>query len=347
MSRGSGAIERKIGDLFASSHDRALDADEVVRVAFALDGAKPTRAMRVSAIRAAHRLIKRLDEMEAEARRLVAEAWKPIDAVLPEIEGNYDNHTKRSDAFHATPQWKIAERLFKERKRIGVKVRFYRREGAPHGHLYAEDESWRATLIGKGRKARLVFHLPDVPPRVWAVSIDRSGVHWFDAEVVRVTERNVIARYGGEVARLDRKRLWQFWAWWRGVMFVSSRSGRIAAQLDELWRRRYGRAEGGPPPAMRMPLAEAIALLGVPANYTRADVIAAFRRKAKTCHPDLGGSAEAFQKLVEARDRLLTSLGEKATEAPAYYPSGATIVWRATRSSGAPRLGAGGQRLLR
>jgi hypothetical protein len=69
-------------------------------------------------------------------------------------------------------------------------------------------------------------------------------------------------------------------------------------------------------------------LLGVPADYTRADVLAAFRRKAKTAHPDAGGSAEAFQKLVEARDRLLASLGEKAPKPPAYAPSGVTLVYR-------------------
>jgi hypothetical protein len=63
---------------------------------------------------------------------------------------------------------------------------------------------------------------------------------------------------------------------------------------------------------MQIPLAEAMALLGVPADYTRDDVIAAFRREAKNAHPDVGGTAEMFRKLVEARDRLLAALGTKA-----------------------------------
>jgi hypothetical protein len=52
--------------------------------------------------------------------------------------------------------------------------------------------------------------------------------------VTRITARNVMVRYAGEIARLDRETLWSWWAFWRGVRFVSSRTGRIAAALDEL-----------------------------------------------------------------------------------------------------------------
>jgi hypothetical protein len=162
-----------------------------------------------------------------------------------------------------------------------------------------------------------------------AVKIDRSGVHWFDAEVLKVTACNVMARYAGEIARLDRDKLWRWWAWWRGVMFVSSRTGRIAAGLEEAWDERYGRAAGGVPPAMRMLLDEARRQLGLPLNYTRADVITAFRRNAKKAHPDRGGTAEMFQKLLEARDRLLAALGTSAPapKPPRFAPSGVTIVY--------------------
>ena len=62
-----------------------------------------------------------------------------------------------------------------------------------------------------------------------------------------------------------------------------------------------GRAAGGVPPVMQMALAEAMTLLKVPANYTTEDIIAAFRREAKKAHPDAGGTAAMFQRLVEAR----------------------------------------------
>ena len=123
-------------------------------------------------------------------------------------------------------------------------------------------------------------------------------------------------------------------------MFVASRTGFIAAALDELWWQRYG-ATGSVPPAMQMPLADAIALLGVPQNYTRDDVIAAFRRAVKKAHPDLGGTADDFRKLVEVRDRLLAALGTSAPppKTPSYYPSGATIVYRSGTRRSNNRLG--------
>jgi hypothetical protein len=112
-------------------------------------------------------------------------------------------------------------------------------------------------------------------------------------------------------------------------MFVSSRSGRIANKLDEIWQRRYGHATGGVPPRMQMPLEQARALLGVPANYTREDVITGFRRAVKKAHPDVGGTAEMFRTLVEARDRLLAALGTSAPapKPPQYAPKGQKIIY--------------------
>jgi hypothetical protein len=215
------------------------------------------------------------------------------------------------------------------------------RSAALIGSFWINTDYWGATTIGKGRGAKLWFHAPDVPVQVWAVEIDRSGVHWFEAEVVRVTERNVIVRYAGDVARLDRRQLWRHWAWWRGVRFVSSRTGYVAGRLDEIWWEHYS-AAGSVPPVMQMPLADAIALLGVPANYTKEDVIASFRREVKKAHPDLGGTAKMFRKLVEARDRLLAALGTSAPppKMPTYYPRAECI--SSIAHDGRPgRLGSG------
>ena len=212
---------------------------------------------------------------------------------------------------------------------------------AAHRAIRRAAESWPfwcATTI----KKRLWFHPDDVPVQVWAVTIDRRGVHWFDCEIIKITARNVMVRYRGEVARLDRSRLFQSSAFYRGVRFVSSQTGHIAAQLDELWQRRY--AAGGVPPSLQMPLARAVALLGVPADYTKEGVIAAFRRKAKEVHPDAGGTAEMFRVLVEARDRLLAALGTSAPPPPKYAPKGARIVYRRVSLN---RLGAGSRRLIR
>lgn len=183
--------------------------------------------------------------------------------------------------------------------------------------------------------------------RVWAVSVQRAGVIWADAEVERITEEHVIVRYAGEIARLNREKLWKGWANWRGVMFASSRTGRAAGLFDQMWQDRYGHAAGGVPPVMQMPLAEAMALLGVPADYTHDDIIAAFRREAKKVHPDMGGTAEQFRQLVEARDRLLAALGTSAPAPtmPTYAPKGAQVVYRRVRTSSQRRLGGASRRL--
>ena len=60
MSKGSGRIERRIGELFAATKDRALSVGELASYAFGLaDGVLPDRKQRLSATRAAHRLLRR------------------------------------------------------------------------------------------------------------------------------------------------------------------------------------------------------------------------------------------------------------------------------------------------
>ena len=160
MSRGPGAIERRVADLLAATCDRALSIDAITDHAFELGGRAPPRAQRLSATRAAHQVLRR-------ARGPAA--WE-------------------------------------------------------------ERYAWRATTI----KKRLWFHPPDVPVQVWAVTIERRGVHWFDAEVVRITKRNVMVRYYGELARLDRTQLWHWWAFWRGVRFVSAKRPRYCPTAGPL-----------------------------------------------------------------------------------------------------------------
>ena len=108
------------------------------------------------------------------------------------------------------------------------------------------------------------------------------------------------------------------------MLFTSSRSGEAAAYFDDLWWQRYGSTAEGATLKDRMPLAEARALLGLPEDHTRADILRAFRKAAFKAHPDAGGSAELFRRVVEARDRLLAALGMKAREVkmPEFAPKG-------------------------
>ena len=334
MSKGAGIVERRIADLLAATRDRALSIDEIVDNAYALSGAKPTRAQRLSATRAAHRLLHRVRETYASARQLIQKAHTATEAALgrEEMSGVYDK--EYNDRFKKDPAYIESNKLYDWAKKIGTFSRIVK--GDRPGFLKVETDHWIAETVNR----RLYFHPPDVPARVWAVSMSQGGITWAEAEVIKVTARNVMVRYAGEAARLDRKSLWHWWALWRGVLFVSSRTGRIANELDELWWKRYG-ASGGVPPSMQMPLADAMALLGVPADYTREDVIGGFRRAAKKAHPDAGGTAEMFRKLVEARDRLLAALGTSAPppKPPSYAPKGAHLIYRTGSGSSRARLG--------
>jgi hypothetical protein len=338
MSKGAGIVERRIADLLAATRDRALSIDDITDHAFALKGTAPTRAQRLSATRATHRVLRRVREADARAHELMRQAHANTKAALGRDERTgaghgYDN--EYWDRFDADPVYCEGHKLHDYCRHIGRWTRHFRHESKP-GWMRVEDDFWCLITL----KGRLYLHPPDAPMCVWAVSLGPGGITWAEAEVTKVTDRNVMVRYDGELARLDRRGLWYWWAFWRGVRFVSSRTGRIAKELDRVWWERYG-ARGGVPPSMQMPLADAMALLGVPANYTRDDVISGFRRAAKKAHPDHGGTAEIFRKLVEARDRLLAALGTSAPppKPPSYAPKGAHIIYRSGGRSSQARLG--------
>ena len=63
---------------------------------------------------------------------------------------------------------------------------------------------------------------------------------------------------------------------------------------------------------------------GLHVGYIRSDVEVAFRRLAKSAHPDTGGTLERFQALVSQRDLLvkhLTDRGSLVEENPHASPS--------------------------
>jgi hypothetical protein len=78
MSKDSGKVERQIGALIMATEDRALSITDLARHAFGLDpDATPSRKQRLSATRAAHRLLRRAapatDAVETTLHRVIAE----------------------------------------------------------------------------------------------------------------------------------------------------------------------------------------------------------------------------------------------------------------------------------
>lgn len=337
------STERQVAALFARTRDRALSVADIADYAFKLGGQPAMRTQLLSAIRAARRVLRRMPEDDEHLRQLYAESRSNTEAALghPEPEHVDKDHPGRDrhDEFQARrksdPAYVRAEEFQAMSSQFGIWFRMLPAER--RSHFRSEHEFWRETI---GLDGFLYFHPPDAPVRVWAVSIGCGGIAWADAEVLRITDRNVMVRYAGEIARLDRDKLWRWWVFWRGVQFVSIRTGRVAYALDQLWQQQYGHAAGGVPPSMHMPLAEAMALLGVSADYTEEDLLAAFRREVKKAHPDAGGTAEMFRKLVEARDRLLASIGTSAAAPtmPTYAPKGVPLVYRSVGARMGRRL---------
>jgi len=83
---------------------------------------------------------------------------------------------------------------------------------------------------------------------------------------------------------------------------------RLIVVLDvliELTTPRFGRRDAKPKPLS--PDQRARKLLGLPIDgaLSAPEIHGAFRRAAKTMHPDAGGSAAAFRELVAAQDMLM------------------------------------------
>jgi len=317
MSRGPGRVERQITDLFrVAGEARTFTVAELCADVFG--GHQPTRVQRISVLRAAHRVLARardISRRQNEARREARAA--AVAKFGREPRGYGDAWLRFIDFYENHPAMRRADLLDSS----GL-------------------ENWRVTELAE---RIVVFHHRSFPVRVWAVQITPAGLAWSDDVAIEdITESRVSVRYQGVRAPLDRQKLGWHFAFWRGVYFVSERSGIGAARLDGFWRDRYGHLFPD-----RMPLEQARLLLGLPPDYTRELIITAFRQAAKRCHPDLGGTAEQFRELVKARDLLLASLGTSAPapKEPTFAPPGTVWIRRSTRCRQS-RLGGSGLRRL-
>lgn len=82
MSKGPGVVERRIADLFAATRDRPLGIGEIAAYAFELGDQPASRVQRLSATRAANRVIRRRRDDRERARELYAEARRNTEAEL-------------------------------------------------------------------------------------------------------------------------------------------------------------------------------------------------------------------------------------------------------------------------
>src|SRR5205809_140441 len=118
MSKGPGRIEQRIADLFAATRDRALSISEIADNAYELGGRTPTRAQRLSATRAAHRLLRRVREADARMDDLRDRAHANTAAARGREE--HRGYDKALNArLEQDPAWREMCRLFDWCYRIG------------------------------------------------------------------------------------------------------------------------------------------------------------------------------------------------------------------------------------
>jgi hypothetical protein len=138
MSRGPGTVEQRIAELFAATRDRALSIDDIVDNAYQLDGTRPTREQRLSATRAAHRVLKRVRETFDRARSLIQKAHANTKAALGREQIQYDDE-EYAKRFQNDPSRIEAWKLYDFCDRIGRWSRYLRVEDKP-GWRRAEDD---------------------------------------------------------------------------------------------------------------------------------------------------------------------------------------------------------------
>jgi hypothetical protein len=158
MSKGPGVVERKIAELFRKSgiegDDRTFTVAELCRDVFGCD--TPTRAQRVSVVRAARTAMRRAEAASRRRHDLQREAWTAAEAKFGKpprgcLEYVRSPFKKFIDEHPAT--------------QAASRVAYYDLE------LWG----WRATALKDGS---LVFHHYMRPVRVWAVEITREGLVW-------------------------------------------------------------------------------------------------------------------------------------------------------------------------
>jgi hypothetical protein len=147
MSKGPGTIEKRIADLFAATKDRALSVADIADHAFELAGRPATREQRLSATRAAHRLLRRMKDVRAQCRQLRAEAHRAAEAAFRRARPGYtedeDGRREYDKTLEATPAWQRADKLYSWGKQFGFWTRSIK-AGSDSYRLESE-EFWRAT----------------------------------------------------------------------------------------------------------------------------------------------------------------------------------------------------------
>jgi hypothetical protein len=154
---------------------------------------------------------------------------------------------------------------------------------------------------GKKRQAKHTNEQADLGYMyTWDIYEDWDGRvkdHWSKQNITKITKKCIFVHdEGRRQYRFDRAEVEKEGrAFFRGgtaSRFFYSEAGKAAANASAKVNVRSG-------------LGEHANLLGLGVEFTRANVMRAFREKAHEHHPDKGGDPAIFRRLIEARDRAL------------------------------------------
>jgi MT-A70 len=136
------AIEKRIADLFVATRDRGLSVADIADHAFGLAGRTATRAQRLSAGRAAQRVLLRVREAKEQSRQLFQEAHNEVKAALGRERRTEPYGDEYQAVLQATPAYQRAKKLRSLVDKLGGSwPRFIRvgRDRARRGRVLARD----------------------------------------------------------------------------------------------------------------------------------------------------------------------------------------------------------------
>jgi hypothetical protein len=159
--------------------------------------------------------------------------------------------------------------------------------------------------------------LADISTAAWKSAIERllqaDAIDWRDVvslvdDIARLSSDVTLRQAATQAMPILRSALGHF----ADHATLDAARRRLIVVLDvliELTTPRFGRRGAAPKPLS--PDQRARKLLGLPIDgaLSGPEIHSAFRRAAKTTHPDMGGSEEAFRELVAAQDILIKRPG--------------------------------------
>jgi hypothetical protein len=189
-----------------------------------------------------------------------------------------------------------------------------------HAQIKIErDDDFEETSSGSGGTGIPFGTVMDQALNDWKLAVERSwsadAPDWSETArlvaAIAATGENPTLRLASMQAVPSLRNASARWPDRNAGEIAKRRLGIVLEVLNTLTAPRFGKRDGEVKPPT--PDERCRQLLGLPSDRHLAatEIHRAFKRAAKTAHPDAGGSAQAFLELAAARDALMHPDGRK------------------------------------